>query len=100
MRYVTWDPRNGYRVHDGDWSHPLTDDQAGREERAGTPFRDLPLGRVNARRSLVSKAQRAIGLSPDTRALKRELRDGNPYVLAFLHRRGLVFEDGAIHRAN
>lgn len=45
---------------------------------------------------LVVKALRAIRQAPDTRALKRELRNGNPYAHGFLARRGLTFEGGAI----
>src|SRR5438128_10516758 len=47
---------------------------------------------------LVSRAQRAIRESPDTRALKRELREGNRYALRWLALHGLRWdaEKGAI----
>lgn len=48
------------------------------------------------RRAQVSRLARAIAQAPDTRALKRELRAGNPYAEAFLARRGLIYRDGAI----
>ena len=51
---------------------------------------------MNERARLVTKAQRAIRQSPDTRALKREAKAGNPYVLAFLRTRGIEYRDGAL----
>jgi hypothetical protein len=44
----------------------------------------------------VARAQRAISKGADTRALKRELADGNPYAHAFLAARGLAYRDGTI----
>lgn len=46
----------------------------------------------------VIRAQRAIRQSPDTRALKRELANGNRYAHGWLARRGLRFIGGAITR--
>lgn len=53
---------------------------------------------MNARNRLVMRALRAIELAPDTRALKRECRMGNPYVLHWLEARGCRWdpETGAI----
>jgi hypothetical protein len=50
------------------------------------------------RTALVTRTQRAIGALPDTRSLKRELRSGNPYALAWIERRGARFDaaSGAI----
>jgi hypothetical protein len=53
---------------------------------------------VNTRAGQVRRAQRALRLVPDTRAIKRELQHGNPYALALLGRRGLVYTFGAIKR--
>lgn len=53
---------------------------------------------MNTTPKLVSRAQRAIRKSPDTRALKRELREGNPYAIGYLAGRGLVYIGGAIRR--
>jgi hypothetical protein len=49
-------------------------------------------------RHLVLRAQRAWRQCPDTRALKRELRNGNPYALALLERHGATYENGDIVR--
>ncbi len=43
-RFVTFTPANGYTLHQGDWSQPLTAEQATMEERRGTPLRGLGLG--------------------------------------------------------
>lgn len=54
---------------------------------------------MNARPGQVARAQRAIRQAPDTRAMHRELRDGNPYVRQFLARRGLTYTPQlGIHR--
>jgi hypothetical protein len=55
---------------------------------------------MNTRTRQVSRALRAIQLAPDTRALKRECQLGNPYVLAYLERRGLIYDPamGAIRQ--
>ena len=55
---------------------------------------------MNARPRLVARAQRAIRQAPDTRAIKRELAAGNPYVERFLAARGLRWTpQGTIYRA-
>ena len=54
------------------------------------------LPRVNQRSGLVRRALRAWRKSPDTRALKRELRDGNPYALALVRSHGADYVDGDI----
>ena len=46
----------------------------------------------------VLRAQRAWRACPDTRALKRELRNGNRYALALIRRHGADYVDGAIIR--
>jgi hypothetical protein len=51
---------------------------------------------VNTESRLVTRALRALRQSPDTRALKRELRAKNHYALALLHARDLDYVDGAI----
>lgn len=51
---------------------------------------------MDARRNQVVKAQRAIRQSPDTRALKRELRNGNRFALAWLELHGMNYENGMI----
>jgi hypothetical protein len=53
---------------------------------------------MNERGRLVTRAQRAIRQSPDTRAIKRELEQGNSYVLRFLRGRGLDYVNGSIVR--
>lgn len=47
---------------------------------------------------LVLRAQRAWRAAPDTRALKRELANGNPYALELIRRHGSDYVDGAIIR--
>jgi hypothetical protein len=51
--------------------------------------------RVNTIPRLVLRAQRAMRRAPDTRAIKRELQQGNPYVVALLYARGLVYLRGS-----
>ena len=53
---------------------------------------------VNERPGQVRRALNAIRKSPDTRALKRVLEEGNPYAHAFIAKRGLTFENGTITR--
>lgn len=51
--------------------------------------------RVNTYPRLVLQAQNAMRRAPDTRAIKRELQHGNPYMVALLHARGLVYLRGS-----
>ncbi len=51
--------------------------------------------RVNSEPRLVLRAQHAMRRAPDTRAIKRELQHGNPYMFALLHARGLVYLRGS-----
>jgi hypothetical protein len=51
---------------------------------------------MNTRANQVLRAQEAIRAGGDTRALKRECRDGNPYALSWLRHRGLTFHKGMI----
>jgi hypothetical protein len=53
-----------------------------------------PVRRVNTEPRLVLRAQNAMRRTPDTRAIKRELQHGNPYMVALLHVRGLVYLRG------
>jgi len=53
---------------------------------------------MNTRPGQVARALRAFRKSPDTRALKRELRDGNPYAAALIEARGCEYANGAIQR--
>jgi hypothetical protein len=46
----------------------------------------------------VLRARAALAAAPDTRAIKREIKAGNRYVLAKLDRMGLVYDGGAIRR--
>lgn len=54
-----------------------------------------PVRRVNTEPQLVLRAQNAMRRAPDTRAIKRELQHGNPYMVALLHIRGLVYLRGS-----
>jgi hypothetical protein len=49
-------------------------------------------------RGRVLAAQNAFRKGGDTRAIKRELARGNPYVVAALRARGLEYVGGAIRR--
>lgn len=40
-RYVTYSAE-GYRLHVGEWSRPITSEQASAEERRGTPMDRKP----------------------------------------------------------
>ncbi|MCA1571178.1 MAG: hypothetical protein LC798_12845 [Chloroflexi bacterium] len=53
------------------------------------------VARTNTRATTVLRAQRAMEQAPDTRAIKRELQRGNPYVVAMLRSRGVVYLRGS-----
>ena len=57
--------------------------------------RALAPGAVNTRPGQVRRAARAMRQAPDTRAIKRELQHGNPYMGALLHSRGLAYLRGS-----
>jgi hypothetical protein len=54
------------------------------------------IGTLNKPRGRVLKAQSAIRRARrgDTRAIKVQLQDGNPYVVRWLHRNGCVYLRG------
>jgi hypothetical protein len=53
------------------------------------------MSRVNGRAGEVHRAARAMAQAPDTRAIKRELQRGNPYLVELMHRRGLGYVRGS-----